>query len=231
MKTIGLVGGMSWESTAHYYRLLNEGVKARLGGLHSAQLLLHSVDFAPIERMQREGRWGEAAGVLRRAVRGLEAAGADLVLLCANTMHKVADEVMAGASIPLLHIADVTADAVHAAGVRTAGLLGTRYTMEEDFYRRRLSARHGLEVLVPGPAERQLVNRVIFDELVLGVVFPESRARFLEIIDGLRRAGAGGIVAGCTEFGMLLSPSDCPLPWFDTTELHVEAALAMALAR
>lgn len=230
MKTIGLVGGMSWESTAHYYRLLNEGVKARLGGLHSAKVLLHSVDFAPIEEMQRQGRWAEAAGVLREAVRGLEAAGADLVLLCANTMHKVADEMMAGARIPLLHVADVTADALEAAGVRRAGLLGTRYTMEEDFYRRRLSGRHGLEVLVPGPEERQLVNRVIFEELVLGVVSPASRAAYLRIIDGLRRAGAAGIVAGCTEIGMLVSPADCPLPFFDTTRLHVEAALSRALS-
>jgi len=229
LKTIGLVGGMSWESTAHYYRLLNEGVKARLGGLHSARLLLHSLDFAPIEQMQREGRWGDAAAVLRQAVRGLEAAGADFALLCANTMHKVADEVMAGAKIPLLHIADVTADAVEAAGVRAVGLLGTRYTMEEAFYRKRLSERHGLAVLVPGPEERALVNRVIFEELVLGVASPASKARYLEVIDGLRRAGARGIVAGCTEIGMLLGPSDCPLPWFDTTELHVAAALDRAL--
>jgi len=230
VKTIGLVGGMSWESTAHYYRLLNEGVRARLGGLHSASLVLRSLDFAPIEEMQRQGRWDEAAAVLRQAVRGLEAAGADFAVLCANTMHKVADGMMAGARIPLLHVADVTADAVQAAGVRAVGLLGTRYTMEEDFYRRRLSARHGLEVLVPGAEERALVHRVIFEELVLGVVSPASRALYLEVIEGLRRAGARGIVAGCTEIGMLVSPADCPLPWFDTTHLHVEAALARALA-
>jgi aspartate racemase len=230
MKTIGLVGGMSWESTAHYYRLLNEGVKARLGGLHSARLVLHSVDFAPVEEMQRQGRWDDAAAVLHGAVRGLEAAGADFVVLCANTMHKVADQMMAGARIPLLHIADVTADAIRAAGVGTAGLLGTRYTMEEDFYRQRLAGRHGLEVLVPGPEERALVNRVIFEELVLGVVSPASKAAYLRVIDGLRRAGARGIVAGCTEIGMLVSPADCPLPVFDTTHLHVEAALAQALS-
>lgn len=230
MRCIGIVGGMSWESTAHYYRALNEGVKARLGGLHSARLVLHSVEFAEVEELQRQGRWEELGRLLRDAVRGLEGAGADFIVLAANTMHKVSDQMMAGARIPLLHIADVTADAVRAAGVGTAGLLGTRYTMEEDFYRLRLAGRHGLEVLVPGPEERALVNRVIFEELVLGVVSPASKAAYLRVIDGLRRAGARGIVAGCTEIGMLVAPEDCPLPYFDTTHLHVEAALAMALS-
>ncbi|HET9554686.1 MAG TPA: aspartate/glutamate racemase family protein [Anaeromyxobacteraceae bacterium] len=230
MKTIGLVGGMSWESSAEYYRQLNEGVKARLGGLHSARLVLHSVDFGPIEAMQREGRWDEAGDVLHAAVRGLEAAGADFVVLCANTMHKVADRMMAGARIPLLHIADPTGEAARAAGIGAVGLLGTRYTMEEDFYRARLEARHGLEVLVPGPEDRAEVNRIIFEELVLGIVSPASRARFLEVADRLARAGAEGIVSGCTEFGLLVPPDEGPLPIFDTARLHVKAALELALA-
>jgi aspartate racemase len=230
VKTIGLVGGMSWESSAEYYRLLNEGVKARLGGLHSARLVLHSVDFAPVEAMQREGRWDEAGDLLREAVRGLEAAGADFVVLCANTMHKVADRMMSGARIPLLHIADAAGEAVRAAGLDTVGLLGTRYTMEEAFYRERLEARHGLRVLVPEAEDREAINRIIFEELVLGVVSPASRARFLEVADRLARAGARGIVSGCTEFGLLVPPDEGPLPIFDTARLHVKAALELALA-
>jgi aspartate racemase len=229
MRCIGIIGGMSWESTAHYYRALNEGVRARLGGHHSARLLLHSVDFAPLEAMQREGRWEEIGAVLAEARRGLEAGGADLLLIAANTMHQVADQVMAGARVPLLHIADPTAEAVRRAGLTTVGLLGTRYTMEQDFYRRRLEA-HGLRVLVPGTDERAEVNRVIFEELVLGVVRPASKARYLEIAAGLAGAGAQGIIAGCTEIGMLLQPGDLPTPLFDTAELHVAAALDRALA-
>jgi aspartate racemase len=230
MRCIGIVGGMSWESTAHYYRALNEGVKARLGGLHSARLVLHSVEFAEIERMQREGRWDEAGDVLAEARRGLEAAGADFVLIAANTMHKVADRMMAGARIPLLHIADVTGAAARRAGLATVGLLGTRYTMEQDFYVRRLEERSGLRVLVPGPEERAEVNRVIFEELVLGVVRPESKARYLAACAGLVAAGARGIVSGCTEIGMLLQPADLAVPLLDTAVLHVEAALDLALA-
>jgi aspartate racemase len=230
MRCIGIVGGMSWESTAHYYRALNEGVKARLGGLHSAHLVLHSVEFAGIERMQREGRWDEAGDVLAAARRGLEAAGADFVLIAANTMHKVADRMMAGARIPLLHIADVTGEAARRAGLSTVGLLGTRYTMEQDFYVRRLTERHGLRVLVPGPEDRAEVNRVIFEELVLGVVRPEAKARYLAVCAGLVAAGAQGIVSGCTEIGMLLQPGDLAVPLLDTAVLHVEAALDLALA-
>jgi len=230
MRCIGIVGGMSWESTAHYYRALNEGVKARLGGLHSARLVLHSVEFAEIERMQREGRWDEAGDVLAAARRGLEAAGADFVLIAANTMHKVADRMMAGARVPLLHIADVTGEAARRAGLSTVGLLGTRYTMEQDFYVRRLEERFGLRVLVPGPEERAEVNRVIFEELVLGVARPESKARYLAACAGLVAAGAQGIVSGCTEIGMLLQPVDLGVPLLDTAVLHVEAALDLALA-
>jgi len=230
MRCIGIVGGMSWESTAHYYRALNEGVKARLGGLHSARLVLHSVEFAEIERMQREGRWDEAGDVLAAARRGLEAAGADFVLIAANTMHKVADRMMAGARVPLLHIADVTGEAARRAGLSTVGLLGTRYTMEQDFYVKRLEDRFGLRVLVPGPQDRAEVNRVIFEELVLGVARPESKARYLAICAELVAAGAQGIVSGCTEIGMLLQPGDLAVPLLDTAVLHVEAALDLALA-
>jgi aspartate racemase len=231
VRCIGIVGGMSWESTAHYYRALNEGVKARLGGLHSARLVLQSVEFAEIEAMQREGRWEDAGRVLRDAVRGLEGAGADFILLAANTMHKVADQMMAGARIPLLHIADVTGEAARRAGLGTVGLLATRYVMEQDFYVRRLEERHGLRVLVPGPEDRAEVHRVIFEELVLGTVNPASRDRFLAIAAGLQRAGAQGLVAGCTEIGMLLGPGDLAMPLLDTLRLHVEAALDLALAQ
>jgi aspartate racemase len=230
MKTIGLVGGMSWESSAHYYRLLNEAVRARLGGLHSARCILASVDFADIEPLQRSDRWDEAGAILNRAALGLERAGAELLLLCANTMHKVADRVMAGVRIPLVHIADVTAERVRAAGLRRVALLGTRYVMEEDFYRGRLAERHGLEVLVPGPADREEVNRVIFEELVLGRIEPRSKARYLAIMEALAGAGAEGVIAGCTEIGMLVAQPDVRVPLFDTTAIHALAAVDRALA-
>ncbi|HUL58506.1 MAG TPA: aspartate/glutamate racemase family protein [Anaeromyxobacteraceae bacterium] len=228
MKTIGLIGGMSWESTAHYYRLVNEAVKARLGGLHSARCVLWSVDFAEIEPLQRAARWDEAGEILNRAALGLERAGAELLLICANTMHKVADQAMRGVRVPLLHVVDVTAERVRAAGLRRVALLGTRYVMEEDFYRRRLE-RHGLEVTVPGPEDRAEVNRVIFEELVLGRVEPRSRARYLAVMNALAAAGAQGVIAGCTEIGMLVRQADLAVPYFDTTELHALAAVERAL--
>lgn len=230
MKTIGLIGGMSWESSAHYYALVNRLVKERLGGFHSARVLLHSVDFGEVEPRQRADRWDELGALLNGAALALERGGADFIVVCANTMHKVADALMAGVRIPLLHIADVTAAQVKAAGVRTVGLLGTRYTMEQDFYRRRLAERHGLEVLVPDAADRAEVNRVIFEELVLGRVEAASRARYQEVVGRLARAGAQGVIAGCTEIGMLLSPADVPLPLFDTTEIHARAAIELALS-
>ncbi|HZZ83952.1 MAG TPA: aspartate/glutamate racemase family protein [Anaeromyxobacteraceae bacterium] len=230
MKTIGLIGGMSWESTAHYYRLVNEAVKARLGGLHSAKVLLASVDFGEIEPLQRAARWDEAGAILNRAALGLERAGADLLLICANTMHKVADEAMRGVSVPLIHIGDVTAEAVRAAGLRKVALLGTRYVMEQEFYRRRLEERHGLEVLVPGPEDRAEVNRVIFEELVLGRIEPRSKARYLAIMEALVDQGAQGVIAGCTEITMLVQQPDLAVPLFDTTELHALAAVERALA-
>ena len=230
MKTIGLVGGMSWESSAHYYRLLNEAVKARLGGLHSARCILASVDFGEIEPLQRAGRWEELGRILNRAALGLERAGAELLVLCANTMHKVADQMMAGVGIPLVHIADVTADRVGAAGVRRVALLGTRYVMEQDFYRERLSERHGLEVMVPGAADRDEVNRVIFEELVLGRIEPRSKARYVAIMEALVGAGAEGVIAGCTEIGMLVTQADLSVPLFDTTEIHALAAVQRAFS-
>jgi aspartate racemase len=225
MKTIGLLGGMSWESSAHYYRLINEAVKARLGGLHSARCILASVDFAEIEPLQRAGRWDEAGAILNRA-----ALGPELLLVCANTMHKVADQTMAGVRIPLVHVADVTAERVRAAGIRRVALLGTRYVMEQDFYRARLAERHGLEVLVPGPADRDEVNRVIFEELVLGRIVPRSKDRYVTIMKGLVGAGAEGVIAGCTEITMLVTQPDVPVPLFDTTEIHALAAVERALA-
>jgi aspartate racemase len=230
MKTIGLIGGMSWESSTHYYQLVNEGVKARLGGFHSARCILWSVDFAEIEPLQRAGRWEETGEILNRAALGLERAGAELLLICANTMHKVAEQAMRGVRIPLLHIVDVTGERVRAAGVRRVALLGTRYVMEEEFYRRRLAERHGLEVMVPGAADREEVNRVIFEELVLGRIEPRSKARYLAIMNALAADGAQGVIAGCTEIGMLVSQPDVAVPLFDTTELHAHAAVERALA-
>ncbi|WP_394436441.1 aspartate/glutamate racemase family protein [Streptomyces sp. SGAir0957] len=228
MRTIGLIGGMSWESTAEYYRLLNELTRERLGGLHSARIVLHSVDFAEIERLQVAGDWDEAGRVLGAAARSLEAAGADLLLICTNTMHKVADQVQAATSVPLLHLADATADAVRAAGARRVGLLGTAFTMEQDFYRGRL-AGHGLDVLVPDEAGRALVHRVIYEELCLGVVRDSSRAAYQEVIADLVDAGAEGVVLGCTEIELLIGAQDSPVPVFPTARLHAEAAVREAL--
>ncbi|MEV1289849.1 aspartate/glutamate racemase family protein [Micromonospora sp. NPDC049679] len=230
MLTIGMLGGMSWESSAQYYQLANELVRARLGGLHSARCLLHSVDFAEVERLQVEGRWEEAGALLATAAAGVQAGGADLLLLCTNTMHKVADRVQAAIGIPLLHIADVTAEAVRAAGLRTVGLLGTAFTMEQDFYRDRL-AGHGLDVLTPEPDDRSLVHRVIYDELCVGVISDHSRAAYQQVIGRLVTAGAEGVILGCTEIELLVTAADSPVPLFPTTRLHVEAAVDRALRR
>ncbi|MFE9793069.1 aspartate/glutamate racemase family protein [Streptomyces goshikiensis] len=228
MKTIGLLGGMSWESTAEYYRLLNELTRERLGGLHSARCVLYSVDFAEIERLQAGGRWSEAGEVLAAAAGSLEAAGADLVLICTNTMHKVADQVQAGISVPLLHLADATADAVKAAGARRVGLLGTAFTMEQDFYRGRLAAA-GLDVRVPDAAGRALVHRVIYEELCQGIVREESRAAYRRVIGQLVADGAEGIILGCTEIELLVGAADSPVPVFPTARIHAEAAVEAAL--
>ena len=229
MKLIGLIGGMSWESTESYYRLINQAVKARLGGLHSARLLLYSADFHEIEMLQRSGDWDTAGRLLADAARSLQAAGAECVLLCTNTMHKVAPAIEAAVSIPLLHIADATAAAIVAAGHTRVGLLGTRFTMEEAFYRERLASRHGLDVLIPAAAERADVNRIIYQELCLGVIREESRARYREVISNLVAAGAQAIILGCTEISLLVSAADASVPLFDTTALHARAAVDFAL--
>lgn len=228
MKTIGLLGGMSWESTVSYYQLINEGVKERLGGLHSARILLHSVDFAEIEACQSSGDWDRSADILSQAARGLVRAGADFIVICTNTMHKVAPQIQAHSGVPLLHIAEVTARALLDRGVRRAALLGTRYTMTQDFYKGKL-AEAGVEVLTPGEADMDTVNRVIFDELCRGVISPASKAALLEIIAGLARQGAQGVVLGCTEIGLLIGQEDTDLPVFDTTRIHAQAAVEEAL--
>jgi aspartate racemase len=230
VKTLGLIGGMSWESTTHYYQLLNRLARERLGGQHSAPLILWSVDFAPIVTMQSEGRWDEAAAILVDAARRLEAAGAEALLICANTMHRMADEVQAAVSVPLIHVADVTAGRIRAAGVRRPLLLATRYTMEQPFYRERLIA-NGVNALVPDETDRTELQRIIYDELVQGVFDPRSRARMLEIIDGAQsERGVDGVILGCTEFSLLLKPEDIPLPSFDTATIHVEAGMDFAMA-
>jgi aspartate racemase len=229
MKTIGLIGGMSWESSLEYYRIANQAVKARLGGLHSARCVLYSVDFAEIEALQHEGRWQEAGDLLAAAARSLERAGADFLVLCSNTMHKLAGEIEAGAGIPLLHIADATAQKVKAAGLGKVGLLGTRYTMEHGFYKGRLVEKHGLEVLVPDAADRETVHRVIYDELCLGLVREQSRVEYKKIIGKLVAAGAEGIILGCTEIELLIREGDSGVPQFPTTRIHAEAAVDWAL--
>jgi aspartate racemase len=229
MKTLGLLGGMSWESTVPYYRTINETVRERLGGLHSATLVLFSVDFEEIERLQRGGDWGTAGQRLGQAARAVEAAGAELLVLCTNTMHKVAPAIEQVVRIPLLHIADPTGAAIRAAGFSTVGLLGTRFTMEQDFYRDRLRECHGIEVLVPPPADRDLVHRVIYEELCLGQVRDESRAVYRQVMADLARRGAQAIILGCTEITLLVSAQDAQVPLFDTTALHARAAAEWAI--
>ncbi|HJU90767.1 MAG TPA: aspartate/glutamate racemase family protein [Gemmatimonadaceae bacterium] len=230
MRSLGLLGGMSWESTAEYYRLLNQGVAARLGGLHSAKLLIHSVDFAEIARLQQTEQWDRAGLQLSAAAAVLERAGAEAIVLCTNTMHNVARTIERGLTIPLLHIVDPTGSAMQRAGVRRAGLLGTRYTMELPFWRERLTQRFGIDLLVPDEQARADVHRIIYDELCRGQVTDASRARYVEIINELNEAGADAVILGCTEIGLLIGEDDSPLPTFDTTRLHVCAALDFTLA-
>lgn len=228
MKTIGLIGGMSWESTVTYYQQLNELVKGRLGGLHSAKIAMYSVDFDEIEACQSSGDWDRSAEILTAAAQGLERAGADLILICTNTMHKVYPQVQAGVGVPLLHIADATADALAQAGVSKVALLGTRYTMCQDFYKSRLIDR-GVEVLIPEAEDVELVDRVIFHELCLGQLKPSSKAEFLRIINELAQRGAQGVILGCTEIGLLIQQADTSLPVFDTTLIHAARAVELAL--
>lgn len=231
MKTIGLLGGMSWESTVPYYQAINRTVAQELGGLHSAKILLYSVDFAEVEALQHAGRWDEAGALLADAAARLEGAGADLLVICTNTMHKVAPGIEARVRIPLLHIADPTARAIRAAGHTKVGLLGTRFTMEQDFYKARLAAQHGLEVIVPAEASREAVHRIIYDELCLGVIREPSRQAYQRIAAELLEAGAQCVILGCTEIGLLLKEGDVPAPLFDTTALHARAAALAALER
>jgi len=230
MKTIGLIGGMSWESSLEYYRLINQAVKEKLGGLHSAKCLLFSVDFAEIEVLQRENRWEEAVAPMQEAALALQKAGADCIVLCTNTMHKLSGQIEAAILIPFLHIADATARAIQATGIREVGLLGTRFTMEQDFYRGRLMEKFGLTVHIPEPPDREIVHRIIYEELVLGTIKEKSRQQYGRIIQSLAEMGAKGIILGCTEIGLLVQDSDSELPLFDTTRLHAQAAVEFALA-
>lgn len=229
MKTVGLLGGMSWESTVSYYQVLNRVVGRRLGGLHSARVLLLSVDFQEIETLQHQGRWEELGRMLARDASVLEKGGADFLVLCTNTMHLVAGAIEAAVSIPLLHIADATASRIREAGMDRVGLLGTRFTMEERFYRGRLEERHGVSVVVPQPDDRAEVHRVIYEELVLGKIEERSRVEFSRIVEALAREGAQGVIMGCTEIGLLLRPEDTSVPLFDTAVIHAEEAAAFAL--
>jgi aspartate racemase len=229
MKTIGMIGGMSWESTLAYYRIVNQEVKARLGGLHSAKCLLYSVDFEEIEQLQHEDQWNEAGAVLGRAAQSLEKGGADFILICTNTMHKVAETVQQSVSIPLLHLADATAEVIKEKGLQKIALLGTRFTMQEDFYKGRLVNRYGLDVLVPNEQEMDVIHHVIYEELCLGKVDRLSRQKYLDIIERLMGEGAEGVILGCTEIGLLVRQADTDARLFDTTEIHARAAVELAL--
>ncbi|WP_371233863.1 aspartate/glutamate racemase family protein [Pseudomonas sp. QE6] len=229
MKTIGLIGGMSWESTIPYYRQINQTIKERLGGLHSAKIVLFSMDFHEIERLQHAGDWGAAGALLAGAARSLRAAGADFLVLCTNTMHKVAPAIEAAVDIPLLHIADPTAEAIREAGVTKVGLLGTRFTMEQAFYKDRLQEKFDLQVLTPSDEERQVVHRIIYEELCLGRILDESREAYRRIIASLVERGAQAVILGCTEISLLVGPQDASVPLFDTTAIHARRAAERAL--
>ncbi|MBI4511801.1 MAG: aspartate/glutamate racemase family protein [Deltaproteobacteria bacterium] len=229
MKTIGLLGGMSWESSVVYYRLLNESVRDRLGGLHSARCVMYSVDFAEIEALQAASDWARAGEVLAQASKGLLCAGAECIVLCTNTMHRVVGAIEESVTIPVLHVADATAEAVRKRGLSSVGLLGTRYTMEGDFYKGRLEDKHGIRVVVPEEREREVVHRVIYDELCLGRIHQESRRAYQDIVEQLTANGAEAVILGCTEIGLLLEPNSCEVPLFDTTTVHARAAVDWAL--
>jgi aspartate racemase len=230
MKTIGLLGGMSWESTIPYYRLINEGIKQQLGGLHSAKIILHSVDFHEIEACQSGNQWDKAGEMLADAAQGLEKAGAEGIVLCTNTMHKVADAIETRCSVPFLHIAEATGRAIEKQGMKRVALLGTRYTMEQDFYRGRLESEFGLETLIPDASERELINRIIFDELCLGSFTQPSRDAYLNVIERLAQQGAEGVIFGCTEIGLLVPVEQSPVPVFDTAAIHAADAVEFILS-
>jgi len=228
MKVIGLLGGMSWESSVEYYRIINEEVKRKLGGLHSARCLLYSVDFDEIEQYQAEGNWEKAGEVLANAARSLEKGGADFIVICTNTMHKVIDDIRSKINIPIIHIADATANRIKEKGLRTIGLLGTKYTMEQEFYKSRLE-QNGIKVIVPNADERELINKIIYEELCLGKIHQESRDYYKKVIQGLIELGAEGIILGCTEIGLLVKPEDSKAPVFDTTYIHAVEAVNISL--
>lgn len=230
MKTIGLIGGMSWESSIEYYRIINETAKEKLGGLHSAKSLMVTVDFAEIEKLQHEDRWDEAGQILARCAQDLERGGADFIVLCTNTMHKLADQMTSNVSIPLLHIADATAEKIVSVGIKRIGLLGTRFTMEHDFYKGRLIHNYGLDVLIPEKADRDIIHRVIYEELVLGKIVDASRREYQRIMNDLLAKGAEGIILGCTEIELLITEGDSSAPLFPTTKIHAIAAVEKALA-
>jgi len=231
MKTIGLLGGMSWESTASYYQLINEEIKKELGGLHSAKIALYSVDFAEIEKLQHQGEWDKTAEILTNAAQGIEKAGADFILICTNTMHLVAPQIQAGISVPLLHIADATAEEIVKQGIKKIGLLGTAFTMEQDFYKGRLEKEYDLTVITPDKADRAIVHQVIYDELCLGEIRDASRYEYLRVIDKLVAQGAEGIILGCTEIALLVKPEHTDVKLFDTTEIHALKAVEKALLK
>lgn len=230
MKTIGMIGGMSWESSIEYYRIINETVRAELGGLHSAKSLMVSVEFAEIEALQHQDRWDEAAEILIDAARSLENGGADFAIICTNTMHKLYDIIQQKIRIPLLHIADATADTIKAEKIQKIALLGTRFTMEENFYKGRLVDNYGLGVIIPDPEDMEIVHRIIYDELCAGIIQSDSKQKYADIIRRLIEEGAEGIILGCTEIGLLVNQEDSPVPLFDTTEIHAKAAVKYALA-
>lgn len=230
MKTIGLIGGMSWESSMLYYQIINETVKARKGGHHSAKCLMYSVDFQEIKDLQHQGDWAAAAKIMIEAAQKLEAGGADVIVICTNTMHKMAPEVMNSVPVPLLHIADATANAITADQVKKVALLGTAFTMEQEFYKGRLTEKYGLEVVVPDEADRAIIHNIIYQELCLGIIKEDSKRKYVEVIDRLIRQGAEAVILGCTEITLLISREDCTIPVYDTTRLHAEAAVGFALA-
>jgi aspartate racemase len=229
MKTIGMIGGMSWESSIEYYRIINETVRTELGGLHSAKSMMVSVEFAEIEALQHQDRWGEAAKILIAAARSLESGGADFAIICTNTMHKLYNKIQQSVRIPLLHIADATAELIKAQGIQKIALLGTRFTMEENFYKGRLIEKYGLDVIIPGSEDMENIHRIIYDELCAGIIQPDSKQKYTDIIRRLAKEGAEGIILGCTEIGLLVKQEDSPVPLFDTTEIHARAAVKYAL--
>ena len=229
MKTIGMLGGMSWESTSNYYKAINEGVKIALGGLHSAKICMYSVDFDEIEKLQHQGNWSGTAEILSKAAMSVEAGGADFLIICTNTMHKVAAEISSKISIPILHIADATADQLQQHNVKCVGLLGTKFTMEQDFYKGRLTENYNIQVLIPEPDEREIVHQVIYSELCLGKIVESSRSKFLKIIENLQANGAEAIVLGCTEIALLIQQQHTSVPLYDTTDIHASAAVKLAL--